>query len=227
MKCDRCGRDNPGQLKFCQDCGNRLVSSAARAVEPTPPRGVALSSDEQKPANAEPSQGSIRVRPPAPDFDFTPRPAVASAGSNNRCARCGTDNPADNRFCSECGSAIGDAPAPWPTAPAPGLVASPVVGIAPAETEPDKGPAVGMAIREGNTRKALHELGALLDAGVVPQPILGQIRWGAGQLRSTERVKRALELVLDTDLQMKSSAGEPRHLLERLVIDLCSRGTSR
>ena len=95
------------------------------------------------------------------------------------------------------------------------------------ETEPDKGPAVGMAIREGNTRKALHELGALLDAGVVPQPILGQIRWGAGQLRSTERVKRALELVLDTDLQMKSSAGEPRHLLERLVIDLCSRGTSR
>lgn len=91
------------------------------------------------------------------------------------------------------------------------------------EIEPDKGPGVGMAIREGNTRKALHELGALLDAGVVPQPILGQIRWGAGQLRSTERVRRALDLVLETDVKMKSSAGDPRHLLERLVIDLCAK----
>ncbi len=91
------------------------------------------------------------------------------------------------------------------------------------ETEPDKGPAVGMAIRDGDTRKALHELGALLDAGVVPQPILGQIRWGAGQLRPAGRVRRALELVLDMDLKMKSSAGNPRHLLERLVIDLCGR----
>lgn len=91
------------------------------------------------------------------------------------------------------------------------------------ETEPDKGPAVGIAIREGNARKALQELDALLEAGIVPQPILGQIRWGAGQLRSAARVKRALDLVLDTDLKMKSSAGEPRYLLERLVIDLCAR----
>lgn len=91
------------------------------------------------------------------------------------------------------------------------------------ESEPDKGPAVGMAIREGNTRKALHELGALLDSGVVPQPILGQIRWGAGQLRSGERVRKALDLVLETDLQMKSSAGSPRHLLEKLVIEICGK----
>lgn len=91
------------------------------------------------------------------------------------------------------------------------------------ESEPGMGPAVGMAVKEGNARKALHELGALLDAGVVPQPILGQIRWGAGQLRSAERVTRALELVLETDLRMKSSAGNPRYLLERLVIDLCGR----
>jgi DNA polymerase III delta subunit len=91
------------------------------------------------------------------------------------------------------------------------------------QSEPGEGPAVGMAIREGDARKALLELAALLDAGVVPQPILGQIRWGAGQLRPAERVKRALGLVLDIDLKMKTSAGNPRHLLERLVVELCGR----
>jgi hypothetical protein len=29
--------------------------------------------------------------------------------------------------------------------------------------------------------------------------------------------------VLQTDIAMKSSGGEPRYLLERLVIDLCTR----
>jgi DNA polymerase III delta subunit len=91
------------------------------------------------------------------------------------------------------------------------------------ESAPGEGPAVGMAIRDGNARRALHELAALFDAGVVPQPILGQIRWAAGQLRPPDRVKRALDLVLDTDLRMKTSAGHPRHLLERLVIELCQR----
>ena len=80
-----------------------------------------------------------------------------------------------------------------------------------------------MAISDGNVRKALAELSALLDAGVVPQPILGQIRWGAGQLRPFDRVKRALEPVFETDLKIKTSAGDPRHLLERLVIELCGR----
>lgn len=91
------------------------------------------------------------------------------------------------------------------------------------EQEPDDGPAVGRAIRDGDVRRALSELTALLDMGVVPQPILGQIRWAAGGLRPPERVRRALDLVLETDLRMKSSAGTPRHLLERLVIDLCGR----
>jgi DNA polymerase-3 subunit delta len=91
------------------------------------------------------------------------------------------------------------------------------------EAEPGEGPAVGLAIRDGDVRRALRELDALLDAGVVPQPILGQIRWGAGQLRPSHRVARGLDLVLDADLNMKSSAGDPRHLLERLVIELCAR----
>ena len=54
-------------------------------------------------------------------------------------------------------------------------------------------------------------------------PILGQIRWAAGQLRPDDRARRALNLILETDLAIKSSGGEPRYLLERLVIELCAR----
>jgi DNA polymerase III delta subunit len=91
------------------------------------------------------------------------------------------------------------------------------------EHEPGEGPAVGMAVREGDARRALRELAALLDAGVAPLPILGQIRWGAGSLRPSARVQWALDRVLDTDIRMKTSAGDPRHLLECLVVELCGR----
>ena len=94
--------------------------------------------------------------------------------------------------------------------------------VVPAD-EPSEGPAVGMAVRDGDVRRALAEIAALFDAGAPPLPILGQLRWAAGGLRPDSRAKRGLELVLDTDLAMKSSAGEPRYLLERLVVELCAR----
>jgi hypothetical protein len=80
-----------------------------------------------------------------------------------------------------------------------------------------------MAVKDGDVRRALKELAALFDAGVVPQPILGQIRWGAGTLRPQERVAWALGRVLETDIRMKTSMGNPRHLLECLVVELCGR----
>jgi DNA polymerase-3 subunit delta len=89
--------------------------------------------------------------------------------------------------------------------------------------EPGDGPVVGFAIRDGDVRTALRELTAMLDAGMPHLPILGQIRWGAGLLRPESRARRALGLVLDTDLALKSSMGEPRFLLEALVIQLCAR----
>jgi DNA polymerase-3 subunit delta len=89
--------------------------------------------------------------------------------------------------------------------------------------EPRDGPVVGFAIRDGDVRTALREVTTLLDAGAPHLPILGQIRWGAGLLRPEARAKRALGLVLDTDVALKSSAGEPRYLIEKLVIELCAR----
>ena len=89
--------------------------------------------------------------------------------------------------------------------------------------EPGQGPAVGSAIRDGKLKLALRELTTMLDAGTPYLPILGQIRWAAGLLRPDRRARRALDLVLETDIALKTSAGEPRFLIEKLVIELCSR----
>jgi DNA polymerase-3 subunit delta len=89
--------------------------------------------------------------------------------------------------------------------------------------EPGDGPAVGFAIRDGDLKRALRELTTMLDAGTPHLPILGQIRWAAGTLRPDARARRALDLVLETDIALKSSAGEPRFLIEKLVIELCAR----
>lgn len=89
--------------------------------------------------------------------------------------------------------------------------------------EPGDGPVVGFAIRDGDVRTALREVTSLLDSGAPHLPILGQIRWGVGLLRPDARARRALDLVLETDLALKSSAGDPRHLIEKLVIELCTR----
>ncbi len=53
--------------------------------------------------------------------------------------------------------------------------------------------------------------------------VLGQIRAAAIRLRPDSRVKNSLDAVFRTDLAIKSSAGAPRFLLERLVVELCAR----
>ena len=90
------------------------------------------------------------------------------------------------------------------------------------QSEPSEDFALGRAIWNNNPRAALRELTALLDAGAVPWMVLGQIRAAVGKLRSDEKIKRSLDAVFRTDLEMKSSVAEPRYLLERLVIEICS-----
>lgn len=69
--------------------------------------------------------------------------------------------------------------------------------------------------------EALRELGLKLDAGQVPVMILGQMGWFVRERMAPERVPRAVEAVFRTDVALKSSGGDPRVLLERLVIELC------
>jgi DNA polymerase III subunit delta len=78
---------------------------------------------------------------------------------------------------------------------------------------------IANAVQNGNAAAALRQLAAALDAGAVPFFLMGQLRWVA-EKTPPARVKEAIEAVFRTDLALKSSGGDPRILLERLVVEL-------
>jgi DNA polymerase III delta subunit len=86
--------------------------------------------------------------------------------------------------------------------------------------------AVTNAIADGNAAKALSETGLRLDRGDSPHQLVGQLRWWVSARLAPSapgRVKAALEALLRTDLALKSSGGEDRVLLERLVVELTGK----
>jgi DNA polymerase-3 subunit delta len=90
--------------------------------------------------------------------------------------------------------------------------------------------AVTNAIQRGDAAEALRQLGLSLEAGAVPYMILGQLAWFVREklpFADSRRVRPAIEAVFRTDLDLKSSGGDPRVLLERLVVELCRPSTSR
>ena len=82
---------------------------------------------------------------------------------------------------------------------------------------------VTRAIESGSARDALRELALMMDGGAVPYMILGQLAWFVRTKVPAPRVAEAVEAVFRTDLAIKTSAGDPRVLLERLVVELCMR----
>lgn len=93
--------------------------------------------------------------------------------------------------------------------------------VAPATSEDDWG--VTNAIERGSAGEALRELGLMMDNGAVPYMILGQLAWFVRTKVPAPKVSAAVEAVFRTDLAIKTSAGDPRVLLERLVVELCGR----
>jgi DNA polymerase-3 subunit delta len=84
--------------------------------------------------------------------------------------------------------------------------------------------AVTNAIQRGDTSEALRQIALALEAGSAPYLILGQLGWFVRErLPDPRRVPAAVEALFRTDLELKSSGGDPRVLLERLVVDLCRR----
>ena len=81
--------------------------------------------------------------------------------------------------------------------------------------------AVTSAIEQGSVATALKELALALDGGAVPVMVLGQLGWVARTRLPPARVPAAVEALFRTDLDLKTSAGDPRVLLERLVVELC------
>lgn len=90
----------------------------------------------------------------------------------------------------------------------------------PAGPEMQEDFGIANAISRSDPADALHELRLSLDAGAEPVMVLGQLRYAAEKLPGA-RLRKAVEAVFRTDLALKSSGGEPRLLLERLVVELC------
>lgn len=89
------------------------------------------------------------------------------------------------------------------------------------ETQADFG--IAKAISRNDAREALRELKRALDAGMIPVMVMGQLRLAAERLPAS-RINAGMDAVFRTDLALKSSAGDPRTLLERLVVELCEEG---
>lgn len=83
--------------------------------------------------------------------------------------------------------------------------------------------AVVNAIGNRDAASALREVGRRLDRGESPHALLGQLRWWVStRMAETDasRVSPAIEALLRTDLALKSSGGDERVLVERLVVEL-------
>jgi len=81
------------------------------------------------------------------------------------------------------------------------------------------------AIERGQAGQALRLLAATLDAGEPPVRVLGQLAWWVREKLPQARPAQkpaATQAVFRTDLDLKSSGGDPRVLLERLVLELCA-----
>jgi DNA polymerase-3 subunit delta len=81
------------------------------------------------------------------------------------------------------------------------------------------------AIEAGQAGDALRQLALMLDGGAPPEKILGQLGWLVRTkfpAIAPADLRPAVEAVFRTDLDLKRSAGAPRILLERLVVELCA-----
>lgn len=90
--------------------------------------------------------------------------------------------------------------------------------------------AMANAIEAGDAKTALRQLALMLDAGAAAPQLLGQIGWVVRTKfpqSAPGAVKSAIESLFRTDLDLKRSAGEPRILLERLVVELCAGKRAR
>jgi DNA polymerase III subunit delta len=82
---------------------------------------------------------------------------------------------------------------------------------------------IANAIQRNDVREALRELGLAFDSGDVAVKILGQIRIAAEKLPAA-RLRPAMNALFRTDIALKSSGGDARILLERLIVEMCESG---
>jgi len=95
------------------------------------------------------------------------------------------------------------------------------------EGAPEDDWAVVNAIADQDTARALRETGRRLDRGDSVHMLVGQLRWWVSNRlvqMAPGRVRPAIDALLRTDLALKSSGGDERVLVERLVVELAAGG---
>jgi DNA polymerase-3 subunit delta len=86
------------------------------------------------------------------------------------------------------------------------------------------------AIEAGLTGDALKQLALMLESGAPPEKVLGQLGWLVRTkfpVLAPVDLPDAIRALFRTDLALKRSAGDPRVLLERLVVELCGDRRAR
>ena len=81
------------------------------------------------------------------------------------------------------------------------------------------------AIEQGQAGAALRQLALMLDAGAPAEKILGQLGWlvrSKFPIAAPADLPAAVDAVFRTDRDLKGSGGDPRVMLERLVVELCA-----
>ena len=102
----------------------------------------------------------------------------------------------------------------------PAITVDDVRQSVPAGPEAQMDFGIANAIRDNDAARALTQLGAALDGGATPYFVLGQLRIAAERV-PRPRLREAVDALFRPDLALKSSGGDPRILLERLVVELC------
>ena len=90
--------------------------------------------------------------------------------------------------------------------------------------------AIVNAIERGQRGEALRQLALALEEGAVPYMVLGQLAWFVRDKLPRVRpaqLPEAVQAVFRTDVDLKTSGGDPRVLLERLVLELCGAPVRR
>jgi DNA polymerase III delta subunit len=90
--------------------------------------------------------------------------------------------------------------------------------------------AMANAIEDGKAAEALRQLALMLDSGAAPEQILGQLGWlvrAKFPNIAPQTVSSAVDSLFRTDHDLKRSGGDPRVLLERLVVELCAGKRAR
>jgi hypothetical protein len=87
--------------------------------------------------------------------------------------------------------------------------------------------ALSDAVVAGDPKGALRQLALLLETGAAPELIMGQL--GAAVRNkfpssAPTMLRPAVQALFRTAISLRETGGDPRVLLERLVVELCARG---